>query len=92
MGSSPLARGKSSRRGFPSSAGGFIPTRAGKMGGDSLRLWVGRVHPHSRGENPGITSQLDDDMGSSPLARGKLYIIPFRIGVIRFIPTRAGKI
>ena len=62
------------------------------MGGDSLRLWVGRVHPHSRGENPGITSQLDDDMGSSPLARGKFeedYTLTYGQ---RFIPTRAGKI
>ena len=71
---------------------GFIPTRAGKILRLSAKSRMIAVHPHSRGENPGITSQLDDDMGSSPLARGKLYIIPFRIGVIRFIPTRAGKI
>ena len=91
-GSSPLARGKSSRRRPHPARKGFIPTRAGKM---SLGLVTGsniRVHPHSRGENLSALVQALRVRGSSPLARGKCRC---RDGVFvgrGFIPTRAGKI
>ena len=53
-------------------AGGFIPTRAGKI--------------------LGLTSEVGNKLGSSPLARGKWHSGLSRKAETRFIPTRAGKI
>ncbi len=91
-GSSPLARGKSSRRRPHPARKGFIPTRAGKM---SLGLVTGsniRVHPHSRGENLSALVQALRVRGSSPLARGKYSMHVVQVESEGFIPTRAGKI
>ena len=92
MGSSPLARGKSYPDRFRNGNEGFIPTRAGKIRGTLTILLRVTVHPHSRGENLASFSHLRDIAGSSPLARGKCHTIDLIPLLLRFIPTRAGKI
>ena len=91
-GSSPLARGKSSRVGWGRCAGRFIPTRAGKMRANLGRFAPGRVHPHSRGENRPHPLAYPPPSGSSPLARGKSRCWFDDCRGRGFIPTRAGKI
>ena len=56
--------------------------------------WVSHaklVHPHSRGENVSTRKQVLEENGSSPLARGKSPRAGEHQPLLRFIPTRAGK-
>ena len=91
-GSSPLARGKYSQVHQNYGRTRFIPTRAGKIGGDEGGDLNFRVHPHSRGENNRVKVFHVFVEGSSPLARGKLSKPPLKTFSVGFIPTRAGKI
>ena len=70
-GPSPLARGKRSTAGFPVSAVGTIPARAGETGTRRATSEPARDHPRSRGGNPSRTTLMMAVMGPSPLARGK---------------------
>ena len=69
----------------------LIPAHAGKTSSDSSSARSEKAHPRSRGENIGpIISQVGD-VGSSPLTRGKLKVIPDVGVVVRLIPAHAGK-
>ena len=92
QGSSPLARGKLELPDPHIDSDRFIPTRAGKIDAVNdlpVAIWV---HPHSRGENRLTLMSSMIQLGSSPLARGKYYLIDLTSVVVGFIPTRAGKI
>ena len=70
-GSSPLTRGKR-----PSCADdrldlGLIPAHAGKTSSISPTSWPPWAHPRSRGENRRKRFERGNEMGSSPLTRGK---------------------
>ena len=90
-GSSPLTRGKPAHFAFLSCLTGLIPAHAGKTlgtvgpGGDS------QAHPRSRGENAIAAYWYTENVGSSPLTRGKRAErsrCPRRRGLI---PAHAGK-
>ena len=90
-GSSPLTRGK--RRDLPVrlAEDGLIPTHAGKTVRRSRARRPCRAHPHSHGENDIIIDGTLDNVGSSPLTRGKL-LTPGRAAMGHgLIPTHAGK-
>ena len=90
-GSSPLARGKPSRRTLLHAREGLIPARAGKTGGVRLRRLGGSAHPRSRGENRLGAHRRRLALGSSPLARGKQSLFEFFTSDDGLIPARAGK-
>ena len=69
---------------------GLIPARAGNTKPGRLRRASCRAHPRSRGEHITCAEYEDLAMGSSPLARGTLYVskaVPPKTGLI---PARAG--
>ena len=89
-GSSPLARG--ARRLFSACTHslGLIPARAGstfflEMAGENR--WA---HPRSRGEHERGSHHVGVMVGSSPLARGALYITMRCLLFLGLIPARAG--
>ena len=91
VGSSPLTRGKPSRRKTPTLNTGLIPAHAGKTVASWRIRQAARAHPRSRGENyrPGHCEHRCD--GSSPLTRGKRFCelrVSFDAGLI---PAHAGK-
>ena len=92
LGSSPLARGKSSMSNHGVMKEGFIPTRAGKILPREILGRPSPVHPHSRGENKSANRGNAPHDGSSPLARGKWDPRLEQPTILGFIPTRAGKI
>ena len=71
-GSSPLTRGKRSRRCRELFSSGLIPAHAGKTKLWDLRSTSRWAHPRSRGENPRAPTTTLGCGGSSPLTRGKL--------------------
>ena len=75
VGSSPLTRGKRSLtgRGLPPTR--LIPAHAGKTAIFAFRLDWPTAHPRSRGENLRLSSRRAGLVGSSPLTRGKRYLI-----------------
>ena len=90
-GSSPLTRGKPSRRDRAEYVLRLIPAHAGKT---SLRRGAqyGRAaHPRSRGENATRFMGGPFGGGSSPLTRGKPEVVAALISVIGLIPAHAGK-
>ena len=92
LGSSPLARGKSSSFFLISFPLGFIPACAGEIfyrDRDALR---NRVHPRLRGGNYRCGAYGQKMTGSSPLARGKFVFLCGAAAVLRFIPACAGEI
>ena len=90
-GSSPLTRGKPHRRPCRCSARGLIPTHAGKTTRLKAPATPGRAHPHSRGENIRQESNGYGNLGSSPLTRGKLFVLISSWSLLGLIPTHAGK-
>ena len=90
-GSSPLTRGKH----YVASGGRvtqrLIPTHAGKTSTSSTRHPSPKAHPHSRGENQGLTRDVAGTEGSSPLTRGKHAPGPVPCHTHGLIPTHAGK-
>ena len=70
-GSSPLTRGKQTR--WPHAIRGrrLIPAHAGKTAHDAHPHGGGRAHPRSRGENLSGCDEPINQLGSSPLTRGK---------------------
>ena len=91
VGSSPLTRGKPSRRRTGRPRGGLIPAHAGKTGGRHDGRSTQQAHPRSRGENVVYCLPSSAVAGSSPLTRGKLVSGSSRPSVRRLIPAHAGK-
>ena len=90
FGSSPLARGTPRRRGLAAGGGRFIPARAGNtMASATIPRYL-PVHPRSRGEHAAPVSNIQQAVGSSPLARGTPGRVKSRRDRRRFIPARAG--
>ena len=91
VGSSPLTRGKRTRRPRPRVARGLIPAHAGKTGSASPSQTQGWAHPRSRGENVPRYDVLVNESGSSPLTRGKPCRGTQPCRGNRLIPAHAGK-
>ena len=90
-GSSPLTRGKRGTTTSSPRACGLIPTHAGKTQVHADDRDVAGAHPHSRGENAGVTMHALRHRGSSPLTRGKRDGDGAGPPARRLIPTHAGK-
>ena len=73
-GSSPLTRGKLRFRGFRCPHKGLIPAHAGKTPRSSACRGRSRAHPRSRGENLQCLPEGKQQVGSSPLTRGKYFL------------------
>ena len=89
-GSSPLARGTLFFRRVDNLVSGLIPARAGNTMRRCLRFPIRRAHPRSRGEHGCRRPAGWLGGGSSPLARGTLWVCMFYWGVLGLIPARAG--
>ena len=90
-GSSPLTRGKHTRRQVPRNDHGLIPAHAGKTKSGPVKSKCEKAHPRSRGENdalPGCTTGWE---GSSPLTRGKRRNRRANTSREGLIPAHAGK-
>ena len=68
----------------------FIPACAGNSSMQILSNSFLSVHPRLRGELKNIARYIYTNYGSSPLARGTLYIACILFAVCRFIPACAG--
>ena len=90
LGSSPLARGLRYRQHVPAQGLRIIPARAGFTRGRPTRPSRGRDHPRSRGVYHMRFSFQRVVLGSSPLARGLLGVVPPVRAVGGIIPARAG--
>ena len=90
-GSSPLTRGKHQEIVEIPVDDRLIPAHAGKTPttGPSYRSW--RAHPRSRGENPIGRNARGAWRGSSPLTRGKHWVVAHRSALQGLIPAHAGK-
>ena len=90
-GSSPLTRGKPSRRRRTQRAPRLIPAHAGKTAAQPPPIFTRTAHPRSRGENapPALSKALDT--GSSPLTRGKPVPVDGELLTEGLIPAHAGK-
>ena len=89
-GSSPLARGLPSGRSPMVCRCGIIPARAGFTPSDTESQTRRPDHPRSRGVYCGESLCCRLIGGSSPLARGLLYVSKSGSNLIRIIPARAG--
>ena len=90
-GSSPLTRGKPTRRSPDGRSRRLIPAHAGKTplnDGMPRYIWA---HPRSRGENQMHVDPTKFDDGSSPLTRGKLVDAVEGRVLKGLIPAHAGK-
>ena len=89
-GSSPLARGLRTHEAAPWDEYRIIPARAGFT--RSRPSWPGLSgdHPRSRGVYRDAHAASGSVEGSSPLARGLLWLYIYVSGTLRIIPARAG--
>ena len=90
-GSSPLTRGKLTGRNRLDCPERLIPAHAGKTRGPVYRGVGYGAHPRSRGENSAPATLSLFSVGSSPLTRGKLALIPRACIPGGLIPAHAGK-
>ena len=90
-GSSPLTRGKPGGPVDLEGVEGLIPAHAGKTFQAELEMIQERAHPRSRGENRERAAVRLDDVGSSPLTRGKPQALPSGQDQAGLIPAHAGK-
>ena len=90
-GSSPLTRGKLTRRGRHARPVRLIPAHAGKTRLLRVSARSGWAHPRSRGENGDQNQPVVRGRGSSPLTRGKLLQAAEVLLSRRLIPAHAGK-
>ena len=90
-GSSPLTRGKLTSSSRSAADAGLIPAHAGKTHWPTRELVYSGAHPRSRGENDGLSIDIDPAVGSSPLTRGKRRGTPLATLRGRLIPAHAGK-
>ena len=90
-GSSPLTRGKLRRDRCPVLRHGLIPAHAGKTTTSTRSPKTSRAHPRSRGENIRPRLVVWENVGSSPLTRGKLVRGGACLSACGLIPAHAGK-
>ena len=90
-GSSPLTRGKLAQLVHSVVRVRLIPAHAGKTSVVTGPSPPGAAHPRSRGENGSQESRDRRRRGSSPLTRGKLYLLSLDFNTPRLIPAHAGK-
>ena len=90
-GSSPLTRGKPLPKPSPKPTPGLIPAHAGKTGASRLPEPASRAHPRSRGENVDTAVRRENELGSSPLTRGKPQRVVHERDRLGLIPAHAGK-
>ena len=90
-GSSPLTRGKLSRRAGGLSLARLIPAHAGKTRSACVGSVSMRAHPRSRGENRWRRASPRRTGGSSPLTRGKHGQPVVDLIINGLIPAHAGK-
>ena len=89
-GSSPLARGLPDVLAQQRPHHGIIPARAGFTAGRGRSRAGPGDHPRSRGVYAASVSGQPRSRGSSPLARGLLWVDSAAIGTMGIIPARAG--
>ncbi len=89
-GSSPHARGTHRTIDWPTSCGRFIPACAGNACAPSSPLSDASVHPRMRGERWSFGQWIDQQVGSSPHARGTRLASERMERPARFIPACAG--
>ena len=88
----PRSRGENtSRPGSRASPPWLIPAHAGKTSRRHAPCRTHGAHPRSRGENSQAQPAPAQDMGSSPLTRGKHAAVPLISGLCGLIPAHAGK-
>ena len=90
-GSSPLTRGKHTRRLPILDYHGLIPAHAGKTTPARSPSPATRAHPRSRGENSDGSGATIYGAGSSPLTRGKHLADRVHEVTHGLIPAHAGK-
>ena len=90
-GSSPLTRGKRTHSSARPTRVRLIPAHAGKTAGPPPAKPSGAAHPRSRGENAAQGGGGPEQVGSSPLTRGKLGNGVERLRRRGLIPAHAGK-
>ena len=91
LGSSPLTRGKRLARPPHHTQSGLIPAHAGKTEERDKLAEDAEAHPRSRGENFTPRLEQGQDLGSSPLTRGKPAAPRCQTSRRRLIPAHAGK-
>ena len=91
LGSSPLTQGKRCMILPTGRPVRLIPTHAGKTAGSFPEWSPFGAHPRSRGENASAVSAAYPASGSSPLTRGKPFILKHLESVSGLIPAHAGK-
>ena len=89
-GSSPLARGAHILINVPVDSLRIIPARAGSTELARAGATAPWDHPRSRGEHRSARGPPGPDTGSSPLARGALYVVDCCRHLHGIIPARAG--
>ena len=89
-GSSPLARGLPAEVGGVDDDAGIIPARAGFTGEVMGAMSAAWDHPRSRGVYEAARSWAASRLGSSPLARGLLWVAGGDAKAVGIIPARAG--
>ena len=90
LGSSPLARGLPIPDSVQDVLVGIIPARAGFTRGKSCPWRPSPDHPRSRGVYVRLHGDQGGVGGSSPLARGLLFVTSWARDYTRIIPARAG--
>ena len=90
-GSSPLTRGKRAGNRVGQLVPGLIPAHAGKTVRRRRTLRSRRAHPHSGRENTTKKRSAPIKTGLSPLAQGKLQVVPDVGVMVGLIPAHAGK-
>ena len=91
LGSSPLTRGKPALQRRREALPGLIPAHAGKTSSPGSATSQHRAHPRSRGENLLCEPAAPDEVGSSPLMRGKRLCRCGSLDEGGLIPAHAGK-
>ena len=91
QGSSPLTRGKPPHLRAFTCGGRLIPAHAGKTTTPLPSILSWWAHPRSRGENLDAIPHARDDLGSSPLTRGKPHTSALAALYGGLIPAHAGK-
>ena len=89
-GSSPLARGPLNGSTAFKNAIGLIPARAGTTHRNRPPVRRRGAHPRSRGDHLKMSPTIFTPSGSSPLARGPLYLHAGGLDGEGLIPARAG--
>ena len=90
-GSPPLARGKGQGLGLIVGGLGITPACAGKSDFPAPEAVPALDHPRLRGEKHQYENYDNIEVGSPPLARGKVHSLQAATNQIRITPACAGK-